>query len=131
MSRSIDLFIQRDQPIEELAEEVGRLCGLSLQPGALPGTWAADEGEVHVELRTHPYIDDGDLVLEHYRYALSGRVANGTRLSDAPVTVLLRMVSETLRKAGLSTLLVHDLQYRDQAVAAVVAAEPGPQSGGK
>lgn len=115
MSRSIDLFIQCPKPIEEVASEVARLTGLTLKPGSLPGTWSLDEQEVHAELRAHPYIDDGDLVLERYQYALSSRVANGTRLADSAEAALLRLVSEALRKVAVPSLLVHDLQYRDRA----------------
>lgn len=118
MSRSIDLFIQCARPIEEVASEISRLARLSLKPGALPGTWSLDEGEVHAELRAHPYVDDGDLVLERYQYVLSARVAAGTRQTESAEASLLRVVSEALHKAGIAALLVHDLQYREQPRAA-------------
>lgn len=114
MSRSIDLFIQCPKPIEEVASEVARLTGADLQAGGLPGTWSLDSQGVHAELRAHPYIDDGDLVLERYQYALSCRVPNGARLADSAEAAMLRLVSESLRKASIPTLLVHDLQYRDR-----------------
>lgn len=121
MSRSIDLFIHCSKPIDELAAEVARLTGVDLQPGGLPGTWSLDREGVHAELRAHPYIDDGDLVLERYEYALSCRVANGARPADSAEAVMLRFVSESLRKISIPSLLVHDLQYRDR---------PGPAEAG-
>lgn len=121
MSRSVDLFVQCDRPIEEAAAEIARLTSLTLKPGSMPGTWSLDEGDVHAELRAHPYIDDGDLMLERYQYALSSRVATGQRLNDSAQASLLRVVSEALRKGGIASLLVHDLQYRDRAHAGAVA----------
>lgn len=126
MSRSIDLFIDRERPIDEVALEVGRLTGLSLVPGDTPGTFVVEEGGVRAELGVHRFADDGDLVLEHFRFALTCRVPNDTRLSEAPETTLLRMVSEALQSGGIPTLLVHDLQYRDHPPA-VTAEGPGGQ----
>jgi hypothetical protein len=114
MSRSVDLFIASSKPIDELATQMAEAAGVTLAPGDVPGTWALDDQDVHAELHDHPYVDDGDLVLERYRYALSARVDADRRLADAAETVLLRLVSESLRKAGLATLLVLDLQYRDR-----------------
>lgn len=113
MSRSIDLFIECPKPIEEVASEVARLTGMDLQPSDQPGTWSLDEQGVHAELRAHPYVDDGDLMLRRYQYALSSHVSNGTRLADSAEAALLRLVSEALRKVAVPSLLVHDLQYRD------------------
>ncbi len=118
MSRSVDLFIQCARPIEEVAAEIARLTPLTIKPGGMPGTWSLDEGDVHAELRAHPYIDDGDLVLQRYQYALSSRVATGTQLTNSAEASLLRVVSEALRKDGITSLLVHDLQYRDRAQSA-------------
>ncbi len=133
MSRSVDLFVQCDRPIEEVASEIARLTSLTLKPGSIPGTWSLDEGDVHAELRAHPYVDDGDLVLERYQYALSCRVATGSRLTDSAEASLLRVVSEGLRKGGIASLVVHDLQYRDHNRAAAPAGEDaeavGPAEG--
>ena len=112
MSRSIDLFIECARPIEEVATEITRLTDIEMSPGGVPGTWSLEEGGVHAELRAHPYVDDGDLMLERYQYALSARVANGTRLADSTEATLLRLISEALRRDQIATLLVHDLQYR-------------------
>ena len=126
MSRSVDLFIRSAQPIEEFVSALSRATGVVPTPGALPGTWSVEEGGVHAELRSHPYVDGGDLVLERYQYALSARVGDGTRPADSAEANFLRVVGEALRKAGIASLLVHDLQYRDRvkvAVAGPAAAE--------
>jgi hypothetical protein len=128
VSRSIDLFIQSPGPIEDVASQMASLAELELKPGELPGTWALDAGQVHAELRAHPYVDDGDLVLERYQYALSARVANTTRLADSAEAALLRLVSDSLRRAGMACLLVHDLQYRDHGPSAGQES-PVPQAG--
>jgi hypothetical protein len=118
MARSIDLFIDFDRQAEELAALIGRASGLALSPsGDRPGVWTLEQGSVHAELWANPYADDGDLRLSRYGYALSAHVAQGTRLSDAPETAFLRLVADSLRTAGIPTLLVHDLQYRDHEVA--------------
>lgn len=124
MSRSVDLFIQCAKPIEEVAADLARLARVTLQPGGMPGTWSLDEGEVHAELRAHPYIDDGELMLQRYQYALSCRVASGAQLTNSAEASLLRVVSEALRKGGIVTLLVHDLQYRDRSQPAPGPAQP-------
>lgn len=129
MSRSVDLFIDLEPPIESVADAIQRHSDLVLRPGQVPGTWSLDEGEVHAELHAHPYVDDGELLLGRYRWALSCRVANGVRLADAPETTLLRLVSEVLQKAGVPVLLVHDLQYRDRVAAG--QAGPGPDPSGE
>ena len=117
MSRSIDLFIESANPAEEVAQQISRLSGFTLQPGPKPETWCLDEGGVHAELAVNHYVDDGDLPLGRYGYSLSARVPSDKRLADAPETSLLRVVSEALQKGGLATLVVHDLQYRDQQAA--------------
>lgn len=123
MSRSVDLFIDLEPPIESVAAAIHRLCGIALEPGEVPDTWSLEEGEVHADLHAHPYVDDGQLLLGRYRWALSCRVANGVRLTDAPETSLLRLVSEALHNGGVPVLLVHDLQYRDR-----VAADAHPET---
>ena len=127
MSRSVDLFIQSPKPIEDVAAEVGRLTGISLTPGSVPGTWALEHGSVRAELHAHPYVDDGDLAFERYRYALSTRTSDGARAADSAEANLLRMVSEALHKARVGCLLVHDLQFRDggRPAGPVAAHDPG------
>jgi hypothetical protein len=133
MSRSVDLFIDADIPIGELAAELGRLTDLTLDPRPDAPEWTLEEGEVRATLAEHPYVDDGDLLLAHYRYALSCQVTTGVRLQAAPETALLRLVAEALQhKSARPVLLVLDLQYRDPTASNAAAATPldGPANHG-
>jgi hypothetical protein len=115
MSRSVDLFIDADAPIDEVAANLGELLGSPLAEGPGPRTWLLQEGTVEAVLTCHPFLDDGELLLSRYRYALSARVPNTVRVQDAPETALLRHVAErVLRGSHLPALLVFDLQYRDR-----------------
>lgn len=131
MSRSVDLFIDLEPPIESVVEEIQRRSEIKFTPGEVPGTWSVDEGEVHADLHAHPYIDDGDLLLGRYRWALSCRVDGGTRLADAAETALLRVVAEALQKVGVPVLLVHDLQYRERVAAGAHGATGDDSSGSR
>ena len=115
MSRSVDLFIDSPRPLDELAQELARLTRMTLSPGPSPETWSFQEGDLHAELRVHPFVPDRELAFDRYRYALSTRVAEGARPSDSAEASLLRVVSETIRKEGMASLLVHDLQYAEPA----------------
>ena len=115
MSRSVDLFIQYRDPIDELAALVGRVVDRPLVPGPAPESWVLRDGGAEALLRVHPYLDDADLPFSGYRYALSASVPNDVRVQDAPVTELLRRVADRLQRGeGLSVLLALDLQYRDR-----------------
>ncbi len=115
MSRSVDLFIDADAPIDEVAANLSELLGSPLAAGPGPGTWLLQEGTVEAVLSRHPFLDDGELLLSRYRYALSARVPNTVRIQDAPETALLRHVADrVMRGSHLPALLVFDLQYRDR-----------------
>jgi hypothetical protein len=129
MSRSIDLFIDADQPPDELAAALGRVFGSGLEQDAATGAWLLRRDDVQASLSEHPFADDDDLPFTRFRYSLSARVANTVRLQDAPETVLLRRIADLAqRQLGLPVLLVMDLQYRDQpeepAAEAVPSGDP-------
>jgi hypothetical protein len=124
MSKSVDLFIHSDQPIEAVAAAVERLTQLTVKPGELPSTWIIARDDLRAELRVNPYISDGELDLDRYAYAMSAR-ASGTRLTDSPEAALLRAVADRLHGEKMGTLLVHDLQYRDRGA----GASPVPDAG--
>ncbi len=129
MSRSVDLFIDMEPPIEAVVGQISSLTDVGIDPGELPGTWSMHRGGVHAELHAHPYVDDGELLLSRYRWALSCRLDIGVRVADAPETVLLRLVSDALRKEGVATLLVHDLQYLDRRSASEVPSADDDPTG--
>jgi hypothetical protein len=117
MSRSVDLFIDTDLSLDELAEGVGRQVGSPLAVEPDGRGWRLSDGEVHAVLSEHRYRDDGDLTLSRYRFALSARLPNDVRPHDTAEAMLLRRVAQQIQRGpGWPVLLVHDLQYRDQAV---------------
>ena len=114
MSRSVDLFIDARMDLADLAAHIREITGLAFVAGEAAGRWVTSDDGFEATLGVHPYVDDGHLLFSTYRYALSSRVANSVRPQEAPETLMLRMVAEQLqRKAGMSVLLVIDLQYRD------------------
>jgi hypothetical protein len=120
MSRSVDLFIDADLSLDEVADGVGRQAGspLSVEPDGR--SWRLTNGEVQAVLSEHNYRDDAGLPLSRYRFALSARVPNDVRPHDTlEATVLRRVAQQIHRGPGWSVLLVHDLQYRDRSGAAV------------
>ncbi|MHB1534779.1 MAG: hypothetical protein ACYC1D_09255 [Acidimicrobiales bacterium] len=124
MSRSVDLFIDTDAPLEQLAEQLGQAIGAQLTPSPNGATRILRDGAVVAELGPHPYLDDGDLWLSRYRYALSARVTSDARPQDTAEAAVLRRVAQAVRQRELfPVLLVLDLQYRDDgpAVGAVTA----------
>jgi hypothetical protein len=125
VSRSIDLFIDADQPPDQLAAALGRVSGSALEKDAATGAWLLRRDDVQATLTEHPFADDEDLPFTRFRYSLSARVANTVRLQDAPATFLLRRIADlTQRQLGLPVLLVMDLQYRDQPAGAAGEAVP-------
>jgi hypothetical protein len=119
MSRTVDLFIDAVVPVEDLARTVGKTIGTELRHDPGSSAWLLGEGNVEATLSAHPYVDDGDLLFTHYRYVLSASVDNDVRPQDSAEAAYLREVADKLqRDAGLSVLLVLDLQYRDPADAA-------------
>lgn len=129
MPRSIVLFVSLQPPVDSAAAEVERLTGLAMRPGPVAGTWSLDEGDVHAQLHAHSYGEHGDVLLSQFPLALTCLVADEARLADAPETALLRLISESLRGAGVAALLVHDMQYRNPMVATGAAAAPACPSG--
>ena len=113
MSKTVDLFIESDQPIEAVAELLAKETGWPVGPGEAPGTWMLSGPDHRAELHTHRYINDGALAFERYAYALTARVS-GTRLTESPEAAMLRAVADKLRTHRIPTMLVHDLDYRER-----------------
>jgi hypothetical protein len=124
VSRSVDLFVSSEEPIEVLAALITARTGLT--PVDAPssdvpfpdpsGSVLLTDGRLTADLHEHRFIDDGDLVLGPYRYALSLRTTVGGHLGVSPETELLRRVAARLDDHPV--LLVLDLQYRAGAGAA-------------
>jgi hypothetical protein len=117
MSRSVDLFIDADIPLDELAGALERHTGTPLVPEPDETRWILEEGDTRATLAEHPYGDDGDLLFTRYRFALSARVANDVRPHDTAEAALLRRVALKIQQGPTwPVLLVHDLQYRDRPI---------------
>jgi hypothetical protein len=132
MSRSVDLFIDADVPLEELAGALGRQLGAPLAIEPDQTAWRLRDGEVEAILAEHPYGDDGELLFTRYRFALSARLANDVRPHDTPEAGLLRRIAQKIQQGpAWPVLLVHDLQYRDNPVGAGAVVRPtaGPAAG--
>ena len=116
MSRSVDLFIDADVPLDDLADALGRHAGMPLVAEPDQARWLLKDGEAQATLAEHPYGDDGNLLFTRYRFALSARVANDARVHDTAESALLRRVAQKIQQGpAWPVLLVHDLQYRDRA----------------
>jgi hypothetical protein len=115
VSRSVDLFISSAEPVDELASAVAGRAGLTLDadPGDDPGRVVLRDGDLAAVLHEHTFVDDGDLVLRRYRYALSLRSTATGHLGLSPETAFLRRVADVLD--DVPVLLVLDLQYRAEA----------------
>lgn len=125
MSRSVDLFLSTPEPLEVVAATIRDAAGVSVD-AALDGTWTVRDGDTAVSLSPHRYVDDGDLFLGRYAYALSGEVPATARPQDTPVAALLRQVGSALQqRTSWAVLMVLDLQYREPIPA---AGEPSQSS---
>jgi hypothetical protein len=91
------------------------MLGSPLTPNPGEESFVVRHGDVVAELATHGFVDDGDLLLSRYRYALSSQVPSDVRPQDTPEAALLRRLGQAVRERGLfPVLLVMDLQYRER-----------------
>ena len=83
MSRTVDLFLDSDQPLERHAE-LGDLMGHPLV--ALPDRtrYVLSEGRVNAFLSEHDFLDDDDLPLSEFRYVLSACVTATASIEESP-----------------------------------------------
>jgi hypothetical protein len=127
MSRSVDLFIDSELELGELAHALSVLTGAASAPDSAGGHQLR-QGEVVAELTPNRYVDDGALRLSRYRYVLSARFNGDRPLSDVPEVALVRYAAELVRqRVGAGALVVLDLEQRDPAspVLAAVDGEDG------
>lgn len=122
MSRSVDLFIDTQLPLGELARAIGILAQA---PAAEAGDgYRLRRGEVTAELRAHNYLDDGTLRLSRYRYVLSARFAAGRPVNEVPEVAFVRNVADLVRqRMDAPALVVLDLEQRDPGAEALSAAD--------
>ena len=112
MSRSVDLFIDSELSLPDLAARLHQLSGVGLVPAREEDCLVMAGSAVQARLSGHDYLDDHELCLSRYRYVLSARVPGDVNPRDSKEASVLRSISQTLR-SEMAVLLVLDLQYRD------------------
>jgi hypothetical protein len=110
MSRSVDLFVSSDEPIEALADLIAERSGLSLSVRPDGEGFDLADGDLTAVLHRHAFADDDGLPLSRYPYAISIETQAGGHLGASPEVSLLRRLATRLD--GVAVLLVLDLQYR-------------------
>jgi hypothetical protein len=121
MSRTVDLFLDSDQPLDRVADQLSELTGNKLVASPDKTHFVMTDGDVTAHLAEHDFLDDDDLPLSEFRYALSASVKGPGDIESAPEVACLRHVNAVLRKdGGLPSLLVLDLERPD-----VLAVEEG------
>jgi hypothetical protein len=118
MPRTVDLFLDSDQPLDWLAEQLGELSSARFVPSPDQAYFVAHDGDVVAYLTDHDFVDDDDLPLSEFRYVLSASVTQGTSIEDSSELSFLRRVNAGLRQSGaFPSLLVIDLERPDTAPA--------------
>jgi hypothetical protein len=118
MPRTVDLFLDSDQPLDRLAEQLGELGSARFVPSPDQAYFVARDGDVVAYLTDHDFVDDDDLPLSEFRYVLSASVTQATSIEDSPELSFLRRVNAGLRQSGaFASLLVIDLERPDTAPA--------------
>jgi hypothetical protein len=113
MSRSIDLFINGADSLDDLAADLTRLTGLPFVSVPDAPAWVMRDGDVVAELATHPYVNDRDMMLKKYPYCLSAKLRDGNQTLDgtSPEAASLRKVAGVINQTShLNGLLIWDLQ---------------------
>ena len=82
MSRTIDLFIDSDQPLEQVAAQLSDLTGHPLVASPDRSRFVFQDGPVTAYLAEHDFLDDDDLPLSEFRYVLSTSVSSPGDIDD-------------------------------------------------
>jgi hypothetical protein len=116
MPRTVDLFLDSDQPLGRVAEQLGELSSARFVPSPDQAHFVAQDGDVIAYLADHDFLDDDDLPLSEFRYVLSASVPRGTSIEDSSELSFLRRINAELRRSGaFPSLLVIDLERPDAA----------------
>jgi hypothetical protein len=120
MSKSLDIFIESEVPIEVFVKEMETLLGVKLQP-------ISDDEEIFYEFRdpqivlsvgTHDFVNDRDMNFEDYHYDLSVRALNISAEANRKKwrDTFARKVFQKLRASRKYPLmLVEDIQVKLEA----------------
>jgi len=124
--RALDLFLDTDQPLDRLADELSDLTGRPLVAAPDRNRYVMHDDEVVAHLSGHDFLDDDGLPLSEFRYVLSCSVPYGTEVETSAEMATLRHVSALLRdKGALPCLLVIDLERPDVPGGTAEPAQPG------
>jgi hypothetical protein len=114
MSRTVDLFLDSDQPLGRVAEQLSELTGNQLVASPDKTHFVMLVGGVTAYLAEHDFLDDDNLPLSEFRYVLSASVRGAGHIEESPEVAALRLVNTLLRQgAGFPSLLVIDLERPD------------------
>jgi hypothetical protein len=114
VSRTVDLFLDSDQPLSRVAEQLSELTGNQLVASPDKTHFVMVAGDVTAYLAEHDFLDDDDLPLSEFRYALSASVKGAGDIGQSPEVSCLRLVNTLLRQgAAFASLLVIDLERPD------------------
>ena len=114
MPRTVDLFLDSDQPLDRVAEQLAELTGARFVASPDQAHFVVRDGGALGYLAGHDFLDDDDLPLSEFRYVLSASVAPAVPIEDSPELSFLRRVNAVLRQSGaLASLLVIDLERPD------------------
>lgn len=114
MSRTVDLFVDSDQALEQVAAVIGDLAGHRLVKVPDGSRFIFDDGHVTAQLSEHDFVDDEDLPLSEFRYVLSSVVRGAGPVDKSVELAFLRRLNNGLREQTvLPSLLVVDLERPD------------------
>jgi hypothetical protein len=114
VSRTVDLFIDSDQPLEQVAAQLSELNDCQLVASPDRARFVLHEGPVTAYLAEHDFLDDDDLPLSEFRYVLSAPVRSPGPIDDSAEVACLRGINTRMRQSAvLPSLLVIDLERPD------------------
>jgi hypothetical protein len=114
MSRTVDLFLDSDQPLGQVADRLAELTGEPFVASPDRAHYVMVRDGVTAYLTEHDFCDDDDLPLSEFRYVLSATVRSPGGIEGSAEAACLRVVNRTLRlSGGFSSLLVLDLERPD------------------
>ena len=116
MPRTVDLFVDSDQPIEQVAQRLGELAGSVPLPAPSGSAYLLTDGGATARLSEHDFVDDEGLPLSEFRYVVSCAVRGPGELDESAELAFLRALNRRLRdESPWPSLLVLDLERPDSS----------------
>jgi hypothetical protein len=121
MARCIDLFVDADLGLEELAVKLGELTGMTFVGDVDGVSWLLRQGDAVARLARHGFEDDRHLPFSRYPFDLSCRLDSRNALDSAEAKLLRQVLGAVKADGTFPAMLVFDLQYViDQAAGRAV-----------